>query len=225
MSQTSLPNIVLLVPELGTRSFELICAKSFYLKIEIHINLLYLYLPPSPFSLIPMFRPSPSPYPREQSSLIGIAVSIGGNILISLALNCQKLAHKRLNAESKHPPPTNDRDPNPRPPNTEEQPLIPSPNTLLPTNSYGLNLDPTPNIPIRPEQHYVTSRPSSPSEASLEELSQTRYRSVHGIKPPDSPPRVQPAQSNETGYLRSKLWWVIDIIINTTCIAIPLTLS
>jgi hypothetical protein len=29
-------------------------------------------------------------------SLIGIAVAIGGNVLISLALNCQKLAHKRL---------------------------------------------------------------------------------------------------------------------------------
>lgn len=32
-------------------------------------------------------------------SLIGIAVAIGGNILISLALNCQKLAHKRLELE------------------------------------------------------------------------------------------------------------------------------
>lgn len=29
-------------------------------------------------------------------SLVGIAVAIGGNVLISLALNCQKLAHKRL---------------------------------------------------------------------------------------------------------------------------------
>lgn len=32
-------------------------------------------------------------------SLIGIAVAVGGNILISLALNCQKLAHKRLDLE------------------------------------------------------------------------------------------------------------------------------
>lgn len=33
------------------------------------------------------------------NSLIGIAVAVGGNILISLALNCQKLAHKRLDLE------------------------------------------------------------------------------------------------------------------------------
>jgi magnesium transporter len=38
---------------------------------------------------------SPEDQPHTRS-LIGIAVAIGGNILISLALNCQKLAHKRL---------------------------------------------------------------------------------------------------------------------------------
>lgn len=33
------------------------------------------------------------------SSFIGIAVAVSGNILISLALNCQKLAHRRLEAQ------------------------------------------------------------------------------------------------------------------------------
>lgn len=35
-----------------------------------------------------------------RSSLIGVAISLIGNILISLALNCQKLAHVRLEKES-----------------------------------------------------------------------------------------------------------------------------
>lgn len=33
------------------------------------------------------------------ASIIGVSVAILGNVLISLALNCQKLAHKRLDAE------------------------------------------------------------------------------------------------------------------------------
>lgn len=34
-----------------------------------------------------------------RSSLIGVAISLTGNVLISLALNCQKLAHIRLEKE------------------------------------------------------------------------------------------------------------------------------
>jgi hypothetical protein len=34
-----------------------------------------------------------------RSSLIGVAISLAGNVLISLALNCQKLAHVRLEKE------------------------------------------------------------------------------------------------------------------------------
>jgi magnesium transporter len=37
--------------------------------------------------------------PSTSKSFIGILVAIGGNILISLALNCQKLAHWRLERE------------------------------------------------------------------------------------------------------------------------------
>jgi magnesium transporter len=36
----------------------------------------------------------------DTSNVVGIAVAISGNVLISLALNLQKLAHKRLKAES-----------------------------------------------------------------------------------------------------------------------------
>ena len=39
------------------------------------------------------------PEESYSASLIGIAVAISGNILISLALNCQKLAHLRLSRE------------------------------------------------------------------------------------------------------------------------------
>lgn len=35
-------------------------------------------------------------------SLIGVAVAVGGNVLISVALNCQKLAHLRLNGQNPH---------------------------------------------------------------------------------------------------------------------------
>lgn len=36
-----------------------------------------------------------------RSSLIGVSISLAGNILISLALNCQKLAHLRLQNEAR----------------------------------------------------------------------------------------------------------------------------
>lgn len=35
----------------------------------------------------------------SRATIAGIAVAISGNVLISLALNCQKLAHRRLEAE------------------------------------------------------------------------------------------------------------------------------
>jgi len=38
----------------------------------------------------------------ENRTLIGITVAISGNILISLALNLQKLAHKRVRLENEH---------------------------------------------------------------------------------------------------------------------------
>src|SRR5258706_12012582 len=35
----------------------------------------------------------------QTQSFIGIVVAISGNVLISLALNCQKLAHRRLDEQ------------------------------------------------------------------------------------------------------------------------------
>lgn len=35
----------------------------------------------------------------SRATIAGIAVAVSGNVLISLALNCQKLAHRRLEAE------------------------------------------------------------------------------------------------------------------------------
>lgn len=48
------------------------------------------------------------------ASFIGIVVAISGNILISLALNCQKLAHRRLNLESNPATPSKSAVPSPR---------------------------------------------------------------------------------------------------------------
>ncbi|PWN87102.1 DUF803-domain-containing protein [Acaromyces ingoldii] len=44
----------------------------------------------------------------SRSSLIGVAISLGGNILISLALNCQKLAHLRLQEQGQAEAQTHD---------------------------------------------------------------------------------------------------------------------
>ncbi|KAF8525359.1 magnesium transporter NIPA-domain-containing protein [Gautieria morchelliformis] len=55
-----------------------------------------------PLGIDPFFYLFATPETGDQAhteSLIGIAVAVGGNILISLALNCQKLAHKRLDLE------------------------------------------------------------------------------------------------------------------------------
>jgi magnesium transporter len=46
--------------------------------------------------LPPKDDPSFPPNKNSTASLIGIGVAITGNVLISLALNCQKLAHRRL---------------------------------------------------------------------------------------------------------------------------------
>ncbi|KAI8993151.1 magnesium transporter NIPA-domain-containing protein [Pilobolus umbonatus] len=40
---------------------------------------------------------------NKNNTLVGIALSIGGNIIISLALNIQKLAHNRLSVQTKSP--------------------------------------------------------------------------------------------------------------------------
>lgn len=154
-----------------------------------------------------------SPYPHEQTSLIGIAVAIGGNILISFALNCQKLAHKYLETErSKH-----SNDPPNRQLDDEEQPLIPSAaqddTTLI---NYGSNTDSASPLSVstRIERRYVTNRSYTSSEASLEELGETNHRSAHHTNkspPPGSSLNIEgeaQGKGKETDYLRSKLWSV-----------------
>ncbi|KAG8924183.1 hypothetical protein FRC02_010608 [Tulasnella sp. 418] len=47
------------------------------------------------------FAAEDSNTPASTASLIGIGVAIAGNVVISFALNCQKLAHKKLEEERK----------------------------------------------------------------------------------------------------------------------------
>lgn len=49
----------------------------------------------------------------DRATVAGISVAIAGNILISLALNCQKLAHRRLELEREHARDSLDRKPTP----------------------------------------------------------------------------------------------------------------
>ncbi|GJJ07422.1 hypothetical protein Clacol_001624 [Clathrus columnatus] len=158
---------------------------------------------------------------REQTSLIGIGVAIGGNVLISLALNCQKLAHKRLeDARSSTDDTTHNTfnyENNQSIRVEEQQPLISASSLDLVAN-YGSNPNTKPVVLTQAEQQYVVDRPFTPSEASHEEHTETtRYNSSQGHSIGGKSPvsaDLNPTDSKETDYLRSKLWWWGFLLMN-----------
>ncbi|KAF8528975.1 magnesium transporter NIPA-domain-containing protein [Hysterangium stoloniferum] len=131
-------------------------------------------------------------------SLIGIGVAVGGNVLISLALNCQKLAHKRLEVEKRKLRESSITITSPAPHQTEldeRHPLLEGPNH---TQLYAATHSPRSRRPhvVVPE-HARVSRHSVPLDHAFDE---NRVEEV--------------ATHNETDYLRSKLWWFGLILMN-----------
>lgn len=139
-----------------------------------------------------------------RSSLIGVAISLGGNVLISLALNCQKLAHLRLQQEAEENDPSltkahrrrqsshaNHRGHSSEQP-SEQEPLLRSNHSPThydgssPTSSSGARVT-SPN-----------SKPTSPSAHS---------RNSSQVDDDDEP--VKPSSTSwSTEFLKSRLWWL-----------------
>jgi magnesium transporter len=110
-------------------------------------------------------------------TVIGITVAIAGNVLISLALNIQKLAHKRIDAENSaaSPPPSvrpANGQPLASPDETEEESLTPTP-ALLPVLS----------TPSESTSLLLSQNTASPHYAATSSTSQTV---AHNQKSPRS---------------------------------------
>ncbi|GJE84939.1 magnesium transporter NIPA-domain-containing protein [Phanerochaete sordida] len=160
----------------------------------------------------------------DPATIAGISVAIVGNVLISFALNCQKLAHRRLELQRELEDDTTveeDADGQPYPPGDsvpleptrdESEPLLPRTRTMYNGESprpakrsqwYSRLAfwqrrdawDDTQSGDIAVPVDVVTARPKSPPRE-------------------DSGRSVKSGHTNESDYLKSKLWWTGFTLMN-----------
>ncbi|RPD80627.1 DUF803-domain-containing protein [Lentinus tigrinus ALCF2SS1-7] len=133
----------------------------------------------------------------------GISVAIAGNILISLALNCQKLAHRRLEHE--------------------REAAAQAPRPLLPTHGSTHVVDQSSEDGTIPS----TPIPANRYGQHAKEADRSHLASTHALMPVDIVPvrtnsseshashRKQESQDGSEGdYLKSKLWWLGFLLMN-----------
>lgn len=139
-----------------------------------------------------------------RSSLIGVAISLVGNILISLALNCQKLAHTRMQREAQGLDPnilSDDDDEENESQPLQKKPHSPSSTAQGQNGVYGSTSSlPRPTNAINsPPKSRQMSRSSSASAASGKKKSTSDSETEH-----NEPVRKEV----NTEFLRSRLWWL-----------------
>lgn len=119
-----------------------------------------------------------------RSSLIGVAISLTGNILISLALNCQKLAHLRLQNQAR----SSGKNSTPPSPHSNGDDEEPNESTLL-NSKKPVRYDQDLGEGARNEEREEREEAESPDENGEEENG---------------------TESNKisTDYLYSRLWWL-----------------
>ncbi|KAF8631243.1 hypothetical protein AX15_002572 [Amanita polypyramis BW_CC] len=123
------------------------------------------------------------------ATLTGILFAISGNILISFALNLQKLAHKRLIWSSTHGRRNVPQNPSPTAPSSDPQGM----NTN--DHHYGA-------LPIAISSRTLPSDPAvRPEEAALLDIP----------RPAESETKED---WNESRYLKSKMWWLGFLLMN-----------
>ncbi|KAH9850055.1 DUF803-domain-containing protein [Lenzites betulinus] len=196
-----------------------------------------------PAALSPLVNiPDGIDLPRITSSAAaGIAVAISGNILISLALNCQKLAHRRLESERKAPAqelrrPTPHRStsaPSGHVPRRPAQLLSTTHSTpvaavaVLETESLLESEDDAENgahlSPNKPARRWLFSHRNPGRVADRSHLAST-----HALMPVDILPvneeeyesndgstqKEDAERGSEADYLKSKLWWLGFLLMN-----------
>ena len=182
----------------------------------------------------------------DSATAAGIAVAVLGNVLISLALNLQKLAHRRLELErSPSPPSPHARDES----GTDESLRTPTPLDIQP--------DPNPWSRSRSSQslhnlHTPPLRTPAPGESQpllrVMEASEHSYGTVDGSihemrthkkggswtvflrwrarsEPQLNGGQQSPLEGEEggTNYLQSKLWFVhVHLYLDSLCISIAI---
>ncbi|KAI9066368.1 DUF803-domain-containing protein [Trametes sanguinea] len=177
------------------------------------------------------------------SAAAGIGIAISGNILISLALNCQKLAHRRLEREReaaakelRRPKPIRSTSaPIGRVSEEPERPLsstahstpIPAIALLesdpLLESADGVHSGVAERSPPRPVRRWLFSHSHPARDADRSHLAST-----HALMPVDILPvpedhsgleedgikREDVENGNESDYLKSKLWWLGFLLMN-----------
>ncbi|KAI0676980.1 DUF803-domain-containing protein [Trametes maxima] len=172
----------------------------------------------------------------------GIGVAVAGNILISLALNCQKLAHKRLEKEReatgkelRRPQPHRSLSaPGGRLQERSTQPLSTTHSTPV-TAIAILETDPLLGDAEDGESEELTPTTSRPARRWLfshhnpaRDADRSHLASTHALMPVDIVPvlsedsaehsdqtlKEEPESGNESDYLKSKLWWLGFLLMN-----------
>ncbi|EDR12935.1 uncharacterized protein LACBIDRAFT_311981 [Laccaria bicolor S238N-H82] len=161
-------------------------------------------------------------------TFVGIVVAISGNVLISLALNLQKLAHKRAetNKLSAHNRLNNGRihrisEGPSLDENDEDREYHISEDVFL-VSGPPANSELQPLSTPRAERGYGSASPN-PHETRRPPIFRLPFRSKQSRKAPLIPPATGEAASpqefvkeerNEGEYLKSKLWWCGFLLMN-----------
>ncbi|KAF8759723.1 hypothetical protein RHS01_01511 [Rhizoctonia solani] len=164
----------------------------------------------------------------SNATFIGVVVSVCGNILISFALNCQKLAHRRIEAAYRAKHGLDDGN------TSESTPSAPTYQAIAATTPVDL-LTPTqrsqslPIATLRQSKALVLAQASPRSRtqssifnhATIDELHEGSSGSTSRAEPadcdveagvdPNSDPKDGP---EESAYLGSKLWWFGFALMN-----------
>ncbi|KAF9452063.1 DUF803-domain-containing protein [Macrolepiota fuliginosa MF-IS2] len=169
-------------------------------------------------------------------TVIGIAVAVSGNVIISLALNLQKLAHKRLDAQRPTP---SDRDGHMKPLNQNrparlnldedletisEQSTPPSQHTLTPETRPLLPIHNHNYTPHEDQERTPNTEPQQSGFLMRMFCSKTdqkkKYIATEDATTSNSVPthkrtdEEEDDQTNETAYLKSKIWWSGFFLMN-----------
>ncbi|KAJ7638641.1 DUF803-domain-containing protein [Roridomyces roridus] len=158
----------------------------------------------------------------DTATVIGISIAITGNVLISLALNLQKLAHKRgaeERAVSKDPP----SHPNGISEEAEDETEPPVEATVLVSSNYGSTSSDTLTTNT-PKKTFVSRifRPKRTNGAVSERATLlpvdviTEEQAMGGRRPRHTrrKPEDTDEEGNESDYLKSKIWWAGFALMN-----------
>ncbi|KAF9815533.1 hypothetical protein IEO21_04533 [Rhodonia placenta] len=178
----------------------------------------------------------------SQATFVGILVAISGNVVISLALNCQKLAHKRLEREreqeqelqSQSPTTPGDNDslathhaqPIRSPRHTvtilETEPLLDVPDSPA-SSTYGTDSPPHTTHARPRKKRHVLSRLflRKDDDHPYRDADASHLAVTHALLPVevvptrrDVPPKADKRDASEGDYLKSKLWWLGFVLMN-----------